>query len=50
MKVSHVLKAAFVVICCFIVFAFAAVIMPIGIGLLAIWVIAIMLSEDENLS
>ena len=50
MKVSHILKAVIVVICCFVVFAFAAVIIPIGIGLLAIWVIAIMLSEDENLS
>lgn len=50
MKISHVLKAATVVICCFIVFAFVTVIIPIGIGLLAIWVIAIMLSEDENLS
>jgi len=50
MKVSHILKAAIVVICCFVIFAFAAVIIPIGIGLLAIWIIAIMLSEDENLS
>lgn len=48
MKVSHVIKAAFVVICCFIVFAFGVVIVPIGFGLLAVYVVALMFSEDDT--
>jgi hypothetical protein len=48
MKVSYILKASFIVICCFIVFAFGVVIIPIGLGLLAIYVLALMFSEETE--
>lgn len=48
MQFTHILKAAVVVICCFIVFAFGIVIIPIGLGLLAIWIVALMFSEESK--
>ena len=48
MQFTHILKAAIVVISCFIVFAFGVVIIPIGLGLLAIWVFALMFAEEEE--
>jgi len=48
MKLSHVLKAVFVVICCVIIFAFGLVIIPFGFSILCIWIIALMFSEEEN--
>ena len=48
MQLTHILKAVLVVICCVIVFAFSIVIIPIGLGLLAIWVVALMFSEQEE--
>jgi hypothetical protein len=48
MKVSHILKATFVVICCFIVIAFGAVIVPIGLGLLAVYVVALIFLENDT--
>lgn len=48
MQLTHILKAVFVVICCFIVFTFGVIIVPIGLVLLAIWVLALMFAEEEN--
>ena len=48
MQFIHIFKATLVVICCFIVFAFGIVIIPIGLGLLAIWAIALMFSEESE--
>ena len=48
MQLTHILKAVLVVICCVIVFAFGVVIIPIGLGLLAIWIVALMFSEESE--
>jgi len=47
MKISHVLKAVLVVICCAIVFTIGIFIIPIGLGLLVIWIVALMFSEED---
>lgn len=50
MKISHVLKAALIVICCVIGFTIGVFIIPFGLGLLAIWIVALMMSETEEQS